>query len=86
VARVKVKTKLRNRPAAVDPGNDFMLQLPVFKMARTGNMLRVTCPRKGCGGVFSVKPKKWRESSELPTRPCPYCFKVSKITNNPKEV
>jgi hypothetical protein len=54
-------------------------------------VLKVTCPRKGCGGEFWVR-LKWkkprlgvtarslgRERVVFITRSCPYCFAVSRI-------
>lgn len=41
----------------------------------------VTCPKveNRCGHGFIVHYPTWVRSNKLPTRPCPYCFKASRI-------
>ena len=43
----------------------------------------VICTR--CGNEFGVDGRKWRDYSDQPTRPCPFCFKVSRIHKLTKE-
>jgi NUMOD3 motif len=62
--------------------------LPVFKTVmfileedgkRNQHWLEVTCQR--CGGTFCVRRTLWKQFAEdgIITRPCAYCFRVSKI-------
>jgi hypothetical protein len=62
------------------------VQIPEYKVERfhinesegSYDMLQVTCPRSGCGLDFWVR-LMWRRSSPYRTRPCPHCFKVSRV-------
>jgi hypothetical protein len=67
---------------ALSFGNDSP-QLPWFKVERVmlddERWLEVTCQRTGCGKMFMVRPGWKRKVPGLITRPCPYCFRVSKV-------
>jgi hypothetical protein len=40
----------------------------------------LACPKKDCKGEFTVDRKQFKaQKPTFPTRPCPYCFKVSLI-------
>jgi hypothetical protein len=41
-------------------------------------LLKVTCPRKGCGEIFFI-PLAWRRKNTYGTSPCPNCFKTNRI-------
>jgi hypothetical protein len=62
--------------------------LPVFIVNSSQDYpgwLIVACTRDGCGHKFVVKKSEWRrkrygiKNNLLIGRPCPYCFKVSRI-------
>jgi hypothetical protein len=52
-----------------------------FKITSRPNKGQITveCPRKDCGGRFTVYTRRWAESSPMRTRACTYCFRVSEM-------
>jgi hypothetical protein len=76
-----VKTEARARMP--QPGS--MPQVPSYEIAQCDleldgkrvRGLQVTCKR--CSNWFIVHGSKWRKASTYATRPCPHCFKVSKL-------
>jgi hypothetical protein len=69
----------------------FIDSMPVFITKPSEDYpgwLLVTCPRTECGQLFLVKKASWYErhlvssanrNTTIVTRPCPYCFKASKL-------
>lgn len=73
-----------NRPRIARVGP----QIPEFLVERVmidrESWLEVTCQRVGCKRMFMVRPRPWLDTSEQPTRPCPYCFKVGRVVKPKK--
>lgn len=55
--------------------------LPAYEVEPTEirGEVKVTCPRRDCGGWFKVRKVPWLRASTYMTRSCPHCFRANQI-------
>ncbi len=73
---------MRDQEVFIGSLPEFEVEAHKVKTVTHRGFLKVTCPRGTCKQTHIIKAKAWRASSDTIARPCPYCFKVSRI---PKE-